>query len=80
VYIGDNVLIENSFIGSYTSIGDKCNIFDTEISNSLIFDDSTIRECKLTDSIIGYKCNIGKNKTKPEASRVIVGDNSFVSI
>ena len=80
VYIGDNVLIENSFIGSYTSIGDKCNIFDTEISNSLIFDDSTIRECKLTDSIIGYKCNIEKNKKKPEASRVIVGENSFVSI
>ena len=80
VYIGDNTVIENSFIGSYTSIGDKCKILDTEITNSLIFDDSTIEECKLTDSIIGYKCNIEKNKTKPEASRVIVGENSFVSI
>ncbi len=80
VYIGDNTLIENSFVGSYMSIGDGCNVSDTEISNSLVFDNSKIRECKLTDSIIGYNCHIEKNRSKPEGSRVITGEGSLVSL
>ena len=80
VYIGDNTLIENSFVGSYMSIGDGCKISETEVSNSLVFDDSKIRECKLTDSIIGYNCNIEKNKNKPEGSRMITGEGSLVSV
>lgn len=79
-YIGENTIIEGSFVGSYMSIGDGCKICNTEISNSLVFDHSKISDCKLTDSIIGYNCNIEKNRKKPEGSRLITGEGSSVSI
>lgn len=80
VYIGDNTTIEDSFIGSYMSIGDDCKITGTEISNSLVFDRSNVSDCKLNDSIIGHKCTINKNYSKPEGSRLITGEGSMISI
>ena len=79
-YIGNNVTIKDSYIGPYTSIGDNCNIENAEISNSLILDNSTLKETKLSESIIGEDTIIYKTDDKPLNSKFIIGKGSLISM
>jgi len=82
VIIGRNVVIENAFIGPYTSIQDKCHISDCELEHSIILDESIIRDIpvRLTDSLIGRKVVVEKGDMKPSATRLMLGDSSWVSL
>ncbi|RPH89658.1 MAG: glucose-1-phosphate thymidylyltransferase, partial [Calditrichaeota bacterium] len=44
VVIGKNTVIENSFIGPFTSIGDQCTIRNSEVEFSLV-----LNECEILD-------------------------------
>ena len=76
VYIGDDVIIENSKIEPYTSIGNGTKIIDSNISFSLILENSYIKNITLTETIMGnnskaigdglhikFKLVIGENST-----------------
>ena len=52
-YVGDGVIIENSIIGPYVSIGDKSRIVDSRIKNSIIQKEATLRNAMLDDSMLG---------------------------
>ena len=52
-YIGDGVIIENSVIGPYVSIGEKSRIVDSRIKNSIIQKEATLRNAMLDDSMLG---------------------------
>jgi len=82
VIIGRNVVIKNAFIGPYTSIQDRCHISDCEVEHSIILDESIIREIpgRLTDSLIGRKVVVEKACLKPQATRLMLGDSSWVSL
>lgn len=54
-FIGENVVIENSKIGPYVSIGNGTEIRNSNINNSLIQEDTTIDNGNLTNSMIGNK-------------------------
>jgi len=82
VIIGRNVVIENSFIGPYTSIQDRCHISDCELEHSIILDESILRDVpgRLTDSLIGRKVLVEKCSLKPHATRLMLGDSSWVGL
>jgi glucose-1-phosphate thymidylyltransferase len=82
VMIGENCVIENSFVGPYTSIGGKSKITNTEIEHSIVFDEATINCGKrIVDSLIGNKARISSShETLPRGNKLIVGDNAVVEL
>lgn len=82
VIIGKNTIIEDSYIGPYTSIGDDCEIRNSEIEHSLLMHNATIYTAKrIVDSIIGNGVIVtDKEKTFPTGHKLIIGDNSQVEL
>lgn len=82
VIIGRNVVIENAFIGPYTSIQDRCHVSNCELEHSIILEESIIRDIpgRLTDCLIGRKVVVERSELKPKATRLMLGDSSWVSL
>ena len=81
VIIGTNCKILDSYIGPYTSIGNNCEIQETEIEDSVVMDDVSICSSeRIVDSLIGRGVKIYKINGFPRGRRFIIGDNSEVSI
>lgn len=59
VIIEENVTIRNSTILGKTIIHSGCKIEDSDIQNSIIFNDSNITHSVVKDSIIGKNCVVG---------------------
>lgn len=80
--IGEDCVIENAFIGPYTAINDRVTLQASEVEHSIILEDSKITEIgsRLEDSLIGKNVKICKDHKKPKAYRIMVGDNSEVSV
>ncbi len=82
VVIGENCIIENSYIGPYTAIGDNVEIYNTEVEHSVIFDYVDINCSKrIVDSMIGQNATVlSAHATLPLGNRLIVGDNAVVEL
>ena len=62
-FIGENVVIENSVVGPFVSVGEKTSIKKSVIENSIIQTNSTIENSCITNSMIGNFVAL-KNKMK----------------
>lgn len=79
--IGKNCHISKSYIGPYTSIGDDCEIIDSEIEDSVVLNGSKIRHAgRIVDSLIGKEVTIVKHDGPTQGHRFVIGDNSEVYI
>ncbi len=79
VVIGRNVVIKNSYIGPYTSIGDNVVIENTEIEDSIILPGSEIRDAgRIVESLIGKGVKIIKGNSHPLGRKFVIGDNSRI--
>jgi len=79
--IGARSVISDSYIGPYTSVGDGCRISGTEVEDSIIMDDSTISKAgKVVESLIGRNVRVQEGLALPKGNRLIVGDNSDISL
>lgn len=78
--IGQNVVIENSYIGPYSSIGDNCKILSSEIEGSVIMNGTEIRgvDRRITDSLIGRNVKILRKDGFPKGNKLFLGDSSQV--
>lgn len=82
VIIGENVTIENSFIGPFTSIGNGGQIKYSGIEHCVILDNCKISEIdELKDSLIGKRSVLAKNNSRSKnALRLMLGDDSIVEV
>lgn len=82
VVIGEDCVVNNSYIGPYTSIGNRVVIDGAEVEHSILFDDAeVICPRRIVDSIIGYRarvCNV--NSSLPQGHKLIVGDHTVVEL
>jgi len=79
--IGKGSIISDSYIGPYTSVGYGCRICGTEIEDTIIMDDSRIVNAgKIVESLIGRNVRIQEGIALPKGNRLIVGDNSDISL
>jgi glucose-1-phosphate thymidylyltransferase len=80
--IGENTVIENAFIGPFTSIQDQCEIRNTEIQHSIMLNGSRLIHLKrrVEDSLIGMNVHITRSDRPPQAYRFMIGDNSKIDI
>ena len=81
VIIGKNTIIEDSFIGPFTSIYYDCQIKSSEIEHSIILEKSKVNDMhRIEDSLVGKNVNICKTEKKPKAYRLMLGDSSNVEV
>ena len=79
--IGRDCVIKGSYIGPYTSIGNNCEIINSEVEDSVVMDGAMlINAGNIVDSMIGRGAVIEKNKNLPKGNKFIIGDNSWVRI
>lgn len=82
VIIGENTVIENSYIGPFTSIYYGCHIKNSEVEYSIV-----LEKCKIIDadirierSLLGREAEIIKCQSKPRTQKFIIGDQSIVEL
>lgn len=77
--VGEDALIEDSFIGPFTSIGRGCVVRATAIEHAVLFDRAQVLGVpRVEDSIIGSNAVVRKNEAGSEAFRLVIGDDSEV--
>ena len=76
--IGKNCIIENSYIGPYTSIGDNTKIVGSSIEYSVVLKGATIEGIdRLEESLIGENAKLIKSH-RGNAIKLHIGDYSEV--
>jgi glucose-1-phosphate thymidylyltransferase len=79
VVIGENVFIENSFIGPFTSIGSGCRIISSVLEHCVLLESARIEHVdRLEDSLIGKNSAVLKDHKSHQAYRLMIGDDSEV--
>lgn len=80
--VGENTVIENSFIGPFTSIYHDCVIRNAEVEHSIILENSSIEniDTRIVDSLIGKDVTVSKSELKPKAYRFMLGDSSKLGV
>ena len=80
--IGEGAVVEDAYIGPYTSIDARCVVRRAEIEHSIVLEGSRIEDVdgKIESSLIGKGCIICKSPTRPRAFKLMLGDNSLVEM
>lgn len=80
--IGRGTIVEDAYIGPYTSIYYGCTVRRAEIEYSIVLENSRIEdvEVKIGSSLIGKECHIGSSFVRPRAYRLMLGDHSRVDL
>ena len=78
--IGKKTLIENSFIGPYTSVGENSQIINSKLEYCVVLEDVLIKDVDhLEDSLIGKNAKVTKNQ-KNRNIKLHVGDFSEIEL
>lgn len=78
--IGDGCVIENSFIGPYTSVGNRAKITDSTLEYCVILENAQITGVeRLEESLIGKNAKVSRNH-RNGCLRLNLGDYSEVEI
>jgi len=81
VVIGDNVLIESSFIGPFTSVGNGCQILSSVMEHCVLLENARLEHIdRLEDSLVGKNSAVVKNRGNHHALRLMIGDDSEVIV
>ncbi len=80
--IGERTLIENAYVGPFTSIYYGCVLRNSEIEHSIVLENSRIENVstKIEGSLIGKDCVVCPAPTRPKALKLMLGDHSRVEL
>jgi glucose-1-phosphate thymidylyltransferase len=76
--IGERTRVVNSYVGPFTSIDHDCQIVDTEISGSVVLEQTTIEAVshRIEHSLIGRNVELHGGDRRPRSYSLILGDFS----
>jgi glucose-1-phosphate thymidylyltransferase len=82
VAIAAGARIVDSYVGPYTSIGRDVEIVGSEIEHSILLSGARVRdlETRIEASLLGRNVSLTRGTEMPKTLRMIVGDNSELSI
>ncbi len=80
--IGSRTVIEDAYIGPFTSIYTDCLIRNAEVEHSIILERSVIEdvEGKIESSLVGKECIVRFSQGHPRAYKLMLGDHSHVEL
>lgn len=78
--IGAGSVIEDAFIGPFTTVGRNCTVRNAELEHSVVGDGSTIENVRdrIRDSLLGEHVKVAAATARPAAHRLVIGDRSEV--
>lgn len=76
--IGEDTVIENSYVGPFTSIYHHVTVRNCEIERSIVLEHSALTDLpvRLQDSLIGRGAMVGRNDERPRVLKMNLGDHS----
>jgi glucose-1-phosphate thymidylyltransferase len=82
VIVGDGAVIEDSYIGSSTSLGARSKVIHSEVSCSIIMEGAVVENLPtpIDWSLIGRDAVVRRADNQPKAVNLIVGDVSRVAL
>ncbi|SNX65711.1 glucose-1-phosphate thymidylyltransferase [Streptomyces sp. TLI_55] len=81
VIIASGTVVEDSYIGPFTSLAENCRVTDSELEFSIVLRDSSIRGVgRIESSLIGRHVEVTPTTGVPAAHRLVLGDHSKVQI
>ena len=80
--IGAGALIEDAYIGPYSSISTGVTVRHAEVEHSILLEDSRVEDldARVESSLIGRGVTIARTAEKPRAYRFMVGDSSSIGL
>jgi len=80
--IGTDTVVEDSYIGPFTSLSYGCKIKRSEVEFSIILENCTISDAgiRIEGSLLGREVEIVKGERKPRSLKFIMGDQSRVEL
>lgn len=80
--IGEDCVLEHSYVGPFTSIGDGARVSHAEIEHCILREKCQILEFhgRIEDSLIGMNVELTRSHNKPVAFRLMLGDDSKVEV
>ena len=79
--VGAGTIVEDSYVGPYSSIAIDCRVTRSEIDNSVLLRRSSVTDiARLTDSLVGRDTAISKGEARPRATRVMLGDHCHIEV
>lgn len=82
VVIGENCVIEDAFVGSFTSIGSESTLVDCEVEYSVVMDHCEIHHVgdRIDHSILGKNVMVEGSLQRPLAYKLVLSDNSAATL
>jgi len=82
VIIGAECLIEDCYIGPYTSIADNCELRNTEIEFSILMPNCTVVDMpvRVDASLVGNQVTLARNEGPARTMQFVLGDDSRIAI
>ncbi len=82
VTIGDNVILNNAFVGPFTSISDNCIIEGSDIENSVVMNGVKILNVPqpIDSSLIGAESEIGHSEGPTSSIKLFIGEKCQVQV
>jgi len=80
--IGREAVIENAYIGPFTSVGDGVTVRDSEVEHSILLEGARVSDVggRIESSLIGRNASIYRTAAKPRAFNFMLGDRSEVGL
>jgi glucose-1-phosphate thymidylyltransferase len=80
--LGANVVIEDAYVGPFTSIAEGARIVRAEIEHSIVLERSVIERVptRIDSSLIGRDVVVTNSAVHPRAHHIMVGDSSRVEL
>jgi glucose-1-phosphate thymidylyltransferase len=80
--IGEDCVLEHSYVGPFTSIGDGARVSHAEIEHCILREKCQIVDFhgRIEDSLIGVNVELTRSNSKPIAFRLMIGDDSKVEV
>jgi glucose-1-phosphate thymidylyltransferase len=81
VVVGAGAIIEDSYLGPFTSVANDCHVRNTEVEYSVFLERCHVSDAgRIEGSLLGRDVVIEKSSGKPTATRLMLGDHSQVAI
>ena len=80
--IGENCIIEDAFVGPFTSIHDRGEIRGSEVEHSILLEDSKVISLsrRMESSLLGRSVEITRVDRRPATYRFLVGDMARIEV
>ena len=79
--IGAGTVIEDAYVGPFTSIGPDCVLMRTEVEYSVVLERCTVIDIpRIEGSLLGREVSIVRGERRPAAYRFLLGDHSQIEI